>query len=378
LAEDDREIETKVETKNQKRCLLMQNPDSAADSHLLNGDWKTALSKDALDSQDYLALPVQSLVPGQKVPFEVLVRTRVAGQAEDQLKSCCQPGERFDRDWLAKLQEAGVSRVYLHRQDQALALAYLNHHLPSILDSDSLPVKEKAERVADVTYIWLNQFFSNSQEQVGEKLKQGFTYVDTMLSLFRQDHYHRHWLLGLYRHDQSLYSHCLNTSLLGMSFGKHLGLPDQKIRDLGRGALLHDIGMTRVPAPILAKKGKLSDDEWELVKKHPYAGYIMLKTFSLMGREALLMVLQHHENGDGSGYPDGLTMVKIHPLARVMRLLDSFEALVSPRSWRSGHLPSQALWIMRQEWQQSGMYDVGLLAELIKFIAGDEQGETQG
>ena len=84
------------------------------------------------------------------------------------------------------------------------------------------------------------------------------------------------------------------------------------------------------------------------------------------------MVLYHHERMDGSGYPDGLKMAKIHPLARVMRLIDSFEALVSPRSWRPGHPPAEALWIMRQDWQESGMFDAGLLAEFIKFIAEEE------
>jgi HD-GYP domain-containing protein (c-di-GMP phosphodiesterase class II) len=99
--------------------------------------------------------------------------------------------------------------------------------------------------------------------------KQGFEYVDHLLSFIRQDHSHRHWLLDLCRHDQTLYSHCLNTSLLSMAFARYLGWEDQKIRELGQGALLHDIGMTKISAAVLAKKGKLSEDEWELVKKHP-------------------------------------------------------------------------------------------------------------
>jgi HD-GYP domain-containing protein (c-di-GMP phosphodiesterase class II) len=90
-----------------------------------------------------------------------------------------------------------------------------------------------------------------------------------------------------------------------------------------------------------------------------------------MSREALLMVLHHHENGDGSGYPEGLKLVSIYPLARVLRLIDSFEALASPRSWRAGHPPAQFLWIMRQDWQRSGMFDVSLLVEFIRFIAGE-------
>ena len=98
----------------------------------------------------------------------------------------------------------------------------------------------------------------------------------------------------------------------------------------------------------------------------------MLKTLAPMSREALLLVLQHHENGDGSGYPEGLTLVKIHTLAKLMRIVDSFETLISSR-YQPKVSPPEALWIMRQDWQQSGIYDVGLLAEFIKFMGKDEK-----
>lgn len=349
----------------------MQKSDSSPESNFFTANWKTAICRGKPVSQDYMPLPIQNLIPGQEVPFEVLVRVRGTGKAGDQFKTCCSPGQKFEPVWLAKLRDAGLNRVYFRQRDQALVLKYLNESLPVVLDDDTLSVKEKAARVADVTYFWVNNLFAHTQTKVVQQLKQGFDYVDHLLAFLRQDHSHRHWLLDLYRHDQTLYSHCLNTSLLSMSFASHLGWEDHKIRELGRGSLLHDIGMTKVPAAVLAQKGKLTEDEWELVKKHPYSGFAMLKAYSPVSREALLMVLQHHENGDGSGYPEGLKMSRIHPYARVMRLVDSFDALVSPRSWRLGYPPAKALWIMRQDWQQSGMFDVSLLVELIKFIAGE-------
>lgn len=349
----------------------MQKSGSSEYSSFLAGTLKTATVAAKLPSQPYVPLPLQNLISGRKVPFEVLVKIKVAGQRGEKFRTCCSPGQKFEPVWLDKLQKAGFNRVYFHQRDRALVFKYLNKHLPVVLNDDAVSVKDKAERVADVTYFWVNQFFTNTQTQVARQLKQGFAYVDHLLSFIRQDPCHRYWLLDLYSHDQTLYSHCLNTSLLGMAFARYLGWEDRKIREVGRGALLHDIGMTKVPAAILVKKGELSEEEWELVKKHPQAGFAMLKAFSVMSREALLMVLQHHENGDGSGYPEGLKMAQIHPSARVMRIIDSFEALGSPRSWRPEHPPVQALWIMRQEWQQSGKYDVGLLVEFIKFIAGE-------
>jgi putative nucleotidyltransferase with HDIG domain len=366
----EKEIDTpKPATDN--GAILMQESGLPVHNDFLAGDWKVATSKAHPASLHYVPLPIQNLIPGQKVPFEVLVRIRVAGKTRDQFKICCPSGQEFDSTWLVKLQRAGISRVYFHQQDQALVLKYLNKNLPTVIDDDSLSVKEKADRVADVTSFWVNQFFTDTQAQVIEQLSLGFEYVDHLLSFIRQDQTHRLWLLDIYRHDQTLYSHCLNTSLLAMAFAHYLGWEDRKIRELGRGALLHDIGKTRVPVAVLDKKGSWTEEEWELIRKHPFAGFTMLRAFSIMSREALLIVLQHHENGDGSGYPNGLKMANIHPLAQVMRLIDSFEAMVSPRSWRPGHPPVKALWIMRQDWQRSGMYDAVLLAKLIKFIAGE-------
>lgn len=349
----------------------MEESGSFADNDFLEGNWKIATSKATQSPRHYVPLPIQNLVAGQEVTFEVLVRIRAAGQDRDQFKPCCLPGQKIDPAVLAKLRRVGITRVYFRQRDQALVFPYLNHHLPMVLNDDSLVAKEKADRVMDITYFWVNQFFTGTQAQIIGQLSQGFEYVEHLFTFIRQDQTHRLWLLDLFRHTQTLYSHSLNTSLLGMAFAQYLGWDDRKIRALGRGALLHDIGMTKVPVNILNQKGPLTEEDWELVKKHPYTGFTMLKTFSGMSREVLHIVLQHHENGDGSGYPDGLKMANIHPLAQAMRVIDSFEAMVSPRSWRPGYTPAKTLWIMRQDWHLKGIYDPFLLAKLIKFIAGE-------
>jgi HD-GYP domain-containing protein (c-di-GMP phosphodiesterase class II) len=343
---------------------------SPVDRNLLAGDLKTATSKIKTPDEEYVPLPIHNLIPGQEVTFEVLVRTSGADEAQTQFITCCQPGQNFDPAWVEKLRQAGLSRVYFHQRDRGLVLQYLNQRLPIFLNDDSLSAKDKANRVADLTSFWVNQFFTDTQAQVIQQLRQGFQYVDHLLTFIRQDHTHNHWLMTMCHYDQNLYSHCLNTSLLGMAFGRFLGWEDRQVRDLGRGALLHDIGMTRIPKEVVNKKGELSEAEWQLVKKHPYSGFAMLKTMTLMERESLFLIVQHHENGDGSGYPEGLKMANIHPMARVMRIIDSFEAMVSPRSWREGYAPAKALWIMRQDWQRRGIFDSTLLVQFIKFIAG--------
>lgn len=79
---------------------------------------------------------------------------------------------------------------------------------------------------------------------------------------------------------------------------------------------------------------------------------------------------QHHENGDGSGHPWGLPLKSIHPRARVVRIIDSYESVTSQRPWRPGLSPKEALWAMRREWQQSRVYDKTVLMAFVKFLVG--------
>ena len=210
---------------------------SQEESNLLAGNWKITTTSALQGAGGLIPLPLQNLIAGDEVPFEVLIRTRIAGEDKDQFKSCCQPGQVFESSWLEKLQNVGVNRVYFRQQDEPQVLNYLTRRLPLILADNLVPVKEKADRLLDVTHLWVQQFFSETETIAVQQLKQGFKYVDILLKFIPQDHYHRSWLLDLCRRDQTLYSHCLNTSLLGMAFAKYLGWGDKKIS--GSGARRH-------------------------------------------------------------------------------------------------------------------------------------------
>jgi HD-GYP domain-containing protein (c-di-GMP phosphodiesterase class II) len=322
----------------------------------------------------YLPLPLRNVRAGEPAPCDLLVRARVPRQPLDQFQTFWAPGEIIRPDQLTKLTRLGITRLYFRKGDQTLILAYLHRHLPFLLDDYRLTWKDKAERLADLIWFWVHRFFTCTQAQGLEQLCQGFTYLDYLLSMVREDYSHRSWVLSLLRRDLSLFSHGLNTSLLGMAFAHFLRWPERQVRDFARGALLHDVGMTKVPPAILTKKGKLTPEEQEEIRKHPTAGFHLLKEAPLLSRGSLLLIIQHHEHGDGSGYPAGLKLAFIHPLARMMRLIDSFDALVSPRHWRPGYPPVRALWIMRQDWQKRGMFDARLLADFIRFLGGEVGG----
>jgi HD-GYP domain-containing protein (c-di-GMP phosphodiesterase class II) len=158
--------------------------------------------------------------------------------------------------------------------------------------------------------------------------------------------------------------------MLGLAFTKYLNWPDEEIVEFARGALLHDLGMAEIPPTLLNKPGRLSVPEMELVKKHPQDSYLIIEEISSLSLNSMVMILQHHELGDGSGYIQGLKLPMISPWARILRIIDSYEAMTSNRSWREKFNPLDALQEIRKEWSVKGTFDTNYLIDFIKFLSG--------
>jgi putative nucleotidyltransferase with HDIG domain len=121
---------------------------------------------------------------------------------------------------------------------------------------------------------------------------------------------------------------------LATAVGRELGLGDAELDGLRLGSLIHDIGKIAVPAEILAKPGRLSTVEFNLIKQHAQSGYEILSVIDF-GRPVADMVLQHHERLDGSGYPNGLTGEELLVETRILSVADVVEAMSSHRPYRA-------------------------------------------
>jgi len=121
----------------------------------------------------------------------------------------------------------------------------------------------------------------------------------------------------------------------GVRVARDLGVDANFLQDVEAAALLHDIGKIGVPDTILSSPRPLTDDEWKVMKKHPEYGWAIVRLFPSLQRAALY-VLHHHERVDGQGYPAGLTREDIPIGARIVAVIDAFDAMVSNRSYRAG------------------------------------------
>ncbi len=164
-------------------------------------------------------------------------------------------------------------------------------------------------------------------------------------------------------YDEYTYTHLINVTILSMFFSKFLGASDFVIKEVGMGAILHDIGKVKIPTSILYKPGELTEEELKIIKKHPIIGYFAIKDEPTVSTYAKKIVLFHHERFDGNGYPLGLKFDRIGRYPQIVSLADVFDALTSERPYKPGmSIPQTLNFIMKK----SGIYFEPLLAQ--KFI----------
>ena len=158
----------------------------------------------------------------------------------------------------------------------------------------------------------------------------------------------RQWGESIESKDAYTQGHCVRVADLGCAIARRLGWDDRRLFWFRVGALLHDVGKIDVPAEILNKPGRLTSEEWALMRAHPEAGVELLRGIDFP-EDVLPIVLSHHEKWDGTGYPHGLAGESIPLSARILGLADVYDALVTDRSYRAGLQHADALRIMAQD-----------------------------
>lgn len=170
-------------------------------------------------------------------------------------------------------------------------------------------------------------------------------------------------LAGLTLKDGSIETHCANVGLYALYYGRILDVTESELRDLFLGGLFSDLGKKDFP-PGLESKSKLEQADWSLIRKHPSSAKKMLNDMKCYSENILRMVVEHHENFDGSGYPFGLEGDKISLYGRIARILDVFDAMTCERPFRPPVKTIEALTQIKDSME--GHFDPRLLTALFK------------
>ncbi|MDR1330190.1 MAG: HD-GYP domain-containing protein [Oscillospiraceae bacterium] len=161
--------------------------------------------------------------------------------------------------------------------------------------------------------------------------------------------------------------HAVSVMILALLVGIEAGMDDERLYELGVASLLHDIGNAFLPAEILNRPGELTDEEYEIVKRHVQMGYDYLHDYHELSAEASMGALQHHENYDGTGYPNKLKRKQISLVGRIVSVADVYDALVSRRPYRPAKYANEGLDILEQSSDRK--FDPDIVDIFMKFIA---------
>lgn len=148
--------------------------------------------------------------------------------------------------------------------------------------------------------------------------------------------------------DDHTFSHSVNVCVLALLSGIVLGYDEYKLRELGIGSLLHDIGKTRIPKDLLNKPDDLTREEFIEIKRHTEYGFEILRQYPEVALLSAHIALQHHERWDGHGYPRNLAGEKIHEYARITAVADVYDALLADRPYRPAYTINQAITILKR------------------------------
>jgi HD-GYP domain-containing protein (c-di-GMP phosphodiesterase class II) len=174
------------------------------------------------------------------------------------------------------------------------------------------------------------------------------------------------WLETLRQHDSYTYSHAVNCCGFMATFGRHLGFPDEALRDLATAGLLLDIGKTAIPEPLLESNTALDEDQLGLVRSHLTHSVRLYDESGAANGQVRDMILTHHEREDGSGYPARLTGDEIPLFGRIAGIVDSYDAMTSARPYREPLSRYEALQVLYK--QRGTLYQADLVEQFVQCL----------
>lgn len=263
-------------------------------------------------------------------------------------------GDTVTRDRIKLLFHHGGEKFLIPIDQRSL---YLDHLRGTIHSPDST-TEERGRYIKETAFVHVNDLFT--KVDISPVVVEAEGLVQDMVEFLTTDLNATSSLMRLSVHDYYTYNHCVDVAVYSIVLArKAFGDSDKQVLiAAGLGGLLHDIGKRKIDQSIINKKSSLTKEEWQTIKQHPEFGREFLDELSSVPDKTKLMVYEHHENFDGTGYPRGLTGDQISDLARVVAIADVFDALTTNRSYHKAVSSQEAMNMMFG--MQPGKFDPDL------------------
>ncbi|MGR3293311.1 MAG: HD-GYP domain-containing protein [Candidatus Scalindua sp.] len=312
-------------------------------------------------SPDYMPISPSALRTDTTVGCDIYMLAKTT--ADVRFVLYCKADAVFDEAKKSMLVAQRIKSLFIKKDEQKVFFDYLENNFQLIVSDTSIPPDERTKIIHGAASNLVKDLFEDPRSGSIERTK---TFAHNMVDYVLKDTMAAQSLLKIAVHEYNTYTHSVNVAAIGTLFGQDLGLGVTDLKGLCTGILLHDVGKTRISTAILNKKGKLTKEEFEIIKKHPEYGADVLDDTGTEFKEERIVTLQHHENDDGSGYPYGLKKDEIHPCGKIARIIDVYDALTSNRSYKDALRPFASLLEMRDNMLHC--FDPELFKEFIQFL----------
>jgi putative nucleotidyltransferase with HDIG domain len=304
-------------------------------------------------SEHFIKVRLNSLHIKDPIPFDLYVLIN------NKQILYLRAGDFLNKEKLNKFENKAPDSFYLKGADRPAYKKYIHNHLNSTI----LNSKQKAIMLRESSLTLIEELFESPD--IERALNESRTIINQFVDLMGAEPEAMSDLIGLSSHDFYTYTHSLDVGVYSLGMAHVLGFSKDELIEMGQGALFHDVGKRQVSVDIITKDGPLNDIEWAQMQKHPQFGLVILSEHEVS--EAIkACCLEHHESITGNGYPQQLQSYEIHPMAKIVALSDTFDALTTQRSYNKPMKPTMALEFMQKK--LSGRFDPDMMKAMYEAL----------
>ncbi|WP_345992120.1 HD-GYP domain-containing protein [Sulfurimonas sp. HSL-1716] len=257
-----------------------------------------------------------------------------------------------------------INTLYVEESQYSYYEEFYKNILESQTQSTYISFEEKSASIYKNASAVLNDLFMNPETLANYDVCKKV--VNEIVETILDDGFTIKSLLSIAEHDYYTHTHSINVAIYALSLGSYIGLSQEALSELGESALLHDLGKSKINPAIINKKGKLTEDEFMEIQKHPNLGYAIGMKLGIKNKNILNGIRHHHEKIDGSGYPSKMKGKMIPLYARIIGICDIFDALTTRRSYKNPMTTFDALKLMKINMKDH--IDINLLNKMITMF----------
>lgn len=264
--------------------------------------------------------------------------------------------------------DRGFEIFFIRKEDQKNFHHLIENFIAMMIEDQNIPLEQKSQIIYQCAANVLKDIFTDPRS--GDNLRRVEDITSNIIQFTLHDDASVASLLQLSSHDYYTFTHCLHVAVFSIGLLKQIYPGMQNgLREFALGCMLHDIGKSKIDEAILNKPGKLTPEEFAVIRKHPEYGC------ELMGDKVspttLDVILHHHEKHSGTGYPEGLKGDQISDLAKVAAIADVYDALTTRRAYADARDPFKAMLTMKEE--MVGHFEQEKFISFIHLLSGGKK-----